>query len=258
MVRSRLVGGGEPVEPGVLVVELVAVAGHGPQGGTKAGRPVAGQTDQAGLLVEGPADGLADPEGGVGGELEALAPVELVDRVLEAEVALLDEIEQLHARGQGVAAGHTHHEPQIGADETVLGGVGVADGAVDVAALLAGLLAGPGLESLLDHLGELTLFLGVEERHGADFVQVLSDRITHDISLNGHRRRGIPKSLVSGGRRVPCDRSLRAPHSGPAAVFNTIDQELSRHCCVTSVTWGCRGPTEMVARTRILCPAAWP
>ena len=98
-------GGGEPVEAGVLVVELVAVAGHLPQRGPEAGRAVAGEAHEAGLLVEGPADGLADPEGGVGGELEALAPVELVDGVLEAEVALLDEVEQLHAGGQGVAAG---------------------------------------------------------------------------------------------------------------------------------------------------------
>ena len=93
--------GGEAVEAGVLVVELVAVAGHLAQRGTEAGRAVAGEADEAGLLVEGPADGLADPEGGVGGELEALAPVELVDGVLEAEVALLDEVQQLHAGGSG-------------------------------------------------------------------------------------------------------------------------------------------------------------
>ncbi len=99
---------------------------HLAQGGPEAGRAVAGEADQAGLLVEGPADGLADPEGGVGGELEALAPVELVDGVLEAEVALLDEVEQLHARGQGVAAGDAHDEAQVGPDEAVLGRGGAA------------------------------------------------------------------------------------------------------------------------------------
>jgi hypothetical protein len=87
------------VQAGVLVVELVAVAGGLAQRGAEAGRTVAGEADEAGLLVERPADGLADPEGGVGRELEALAPVELVDGVLEAEVALLDEVEQLHAPG---------------------------------------------------------------------------------------------------------------------------------------------------------------
>src|SRR4051794_15352422 len=44
-----------------------------------------------------PGDRLADPPGGVGGELEALAPVELLDRVHQAEVALLDEVEQRQA-----------------------------------------------------------------------------------------------------------------------------------------------------------------
>src|SRR5581483_5458102 len=69
---------GEPVEASVLVVELVAVAGYRPQRGAQAGGAVTGEADQARLLVEGPADRLADPERGIGRELEALAPVELV------------------------------------------------------------------------------------------------------------------------------------------------------------------------------------
>src|SRR6476659_1379003 len=100
------------MEEGVLVVELVTVARDGPQGGTQGGRTVAGEADQAGLLVEGTPDGLPDPEGGVGGELEALAPVELVDGVLEAEVALLDQVQELHAGGKGVAAGDAHDEAE--------------------------------------------------------------------------------------------------------------------------------------------------
>ena len=86
------------VEAGVLVVELVAVAGHLPERGAETRRTVTGQADEAGLLVEGPTDRLADPERGIGGELEAPAPVELVDRVLEAQVALLHEVEKIHAR----------------------------------------------------------------------------------------------------------------------------------------------------------------
>jgi hypothetical protein len=91
--------GGEAVQFGVAHVERLAVAAGLTQRGAQAGRTVAGDTDEAGLLVERTADGLADPEGGVGRELEATAPVELVDRVLEAEVALLDEVEQVHALG---------------------------------------------------------------------------------------------------------------------------------------------------------------
>src|SRR4029077_15246841 len=84
-------------------------------------RTVSGKSDEGGLLVEGPADRLADPEGGVRGELEALPPVELVDGVLEAEVALLDQVEQLHARRHRVAPGHTYDQTEIGSDETILG-----------------------------------------------------------------------------------------------------------------------------------------
>src|SRR4051812_30094360 len=130
------------METCVLVVELVAVARDLPQRGTQAGRTITGKANEAGLLVERPADGLTDPEGGVGGELEALAPIELVDRVLEAEVPFLDEVEQLHAGGQGVAARDAHHEAQVGADEAVFGDGGIGDGTIDVAAGLAGCLAG--------------------------------------------------------------------------------------------------------------------
>src|SRR5688572_11989075 len=67
-------GGGQAVEVGELVVELVALPGDRPEGGPQLGRPLAREADEVGLLVERPADGLADPEGGVGGELEALPP----------------------------------------------------------------------------------------------------------------------------------------------------------------------------------------
>jgi hypothetical protein len=154
-------------------------------------------TDQGGLLIEGTTDGLADPEGGVGGELEALAPVELVDRVLEAQVAFLDEIQELHAGGKGVAASHAHHEPQVGPDEPVLGGGRIADRTIELTALLAIFLAGLRLEALLDDLGELALFLGIEKRNRADLVQVLSNRIAHDNSLNGNRTRGIPDFVLA-------------------------------------------------------------
>ena len=40
--------------------------------------------DRTGRVVDAPPDGLADPPGGVGGELEALAPVKLLDGVDQA------------------------------------------------------------------------------------------------------------------------------------------------------------------------------
>src|SRR4029450_11166641 len=119
------------------------------EGGPQRGGPVAGQAHEAGLLVEGPADGLADPEGGVGGELEALAPVELVDGVLEAQVAFLDQVEQLHGGGEGVAACDAHHQAEIRPDETVLGGGSGGYGLAQLAAPLARVEAGGGPRATL-------------------------------------------------------------------------------------------------------------
>ena len=164
---------------GVADVERLAVARCLAQRGAQAGRTIAGDADEAGLLVERPADGLADPERGVGGELEATAPVELVDGVLEAEVALLDEVEQVHALGERVAAGDGDHEAQVGADEAILGVGGGSDGGLQRGALLAVGEAFGGIAAGFDDARELALFLSVEEGHLADVVQVQSDGVIH-------------------------------------------------------------------------------
>ena len=59
--------------------------------------------DRAGLVGDGAGDGLADPPRGVGGELEALGVVELLDRPHQAEVALLDQVEERASRGRRTA-----------------------------------------------------------------------------------------------------------------------------------------------------------
>ena len=168
----------------LLGVERLAVAGGLAQRGTQAGRAVARDADEAGLLVEGPADGLADPERGVGGELEATAPVELVDGVLEAEVALLDEVEQVHALGQGVAAGDGHDQAQVGADEAVLGVGGGRHLGLEVGAALAVGEPLGGLAAGFDDARQLALVLGGEEGDLADVVQVQADGVVHDVSYN--------------------------------------------------------------------------
>ena len=53
--------------------------------------------DGARLIGDGAGDGLANPPGGVGGELVSAAPVELVDALHEADIALLNQIEELQA-----------------------------------------------------------------------------------------------------------------------------------------------------------------
>ncbi len=53
--------------------------------------------DRARLVRDRPLAGLADPPGRVGGELVAAPPVELLDRAVQPDHALLDEIWQGHA-----------------------------------------------------------------------------------------------------------------------------------------------------------------
>src|SRR5205814_8408625 len=78
---------------------------------------------------------LADPPGGVGGELEATAPVEFLDRADQAEVALLDQVEQREATAR-VALGDRDDEAQVGLHQRVLRRHVVALGAAGEAHLV--------------------------------------------------------------------------------------------------------------------------
>ena len=142
--------------------------------------------DGAGLVGHRAGDRLADPPGGVGGELVALGVVELLDRADQAEVALLDQVQERHAAA-GVALGQRDDQAQVGLEQVVLGALAVADdpvagrGASAADELLAGLLdlAQPlgGVEAGLDPLGEVDLLLGVEQRDLADLLEVGADRV---------------------------------------------------------------------------------
>ena len=110
---------------------------------------VDGHADGARLVGDGPRDGLADPPGGVGRELVALAVVELLDRPDEPEVALLDEVEEGEPAAH-VALGDRDHEAQVGLDEDGLG----------------------GHVAPLDALGERYLLRGRQQGYAADLAQV--------------------------------------------------------------------------------------
>ena len=75
--------------------------------------------DGAGLVGHRAGDRLPDPPGGVRRELVALGVVELLDRADQAEVALLDQVEEEHA-ATGVALGQRHDEAQVGLEQVVL------------------------------------------------------------------------------------------------------------------------------------------
>ena len=96
-----------------------------------------GQPDRAAGVGDAAGDRLADPPRGVRGELEALAPVELLDRVHQAEVALLDEVEERQARGL-VLLGDRDDEAQVRLHERALGVVALAGGAAQLALLRRG------------------------------------------------------------------------------------------------------------------------
>ena len=53
--------------------------------------------NRPGLIGDGAGDGLANPPGGVGGELVAAAVLEFVDGLHQADVALLNQVEELQA-----------------------------------------------------------------------------------------------------------------------------------------------------------------
>ena len=103
---------------------------------------VGGDPHGVGGVLHGPADRLPDPPGGVGGELEALAPVELLDGVDQAEVALLDEIAEGQTRPL-VLPGHGNDQPQVGVDELGGGVGGGGDLLPQLPALLGRQLARP-------------------------------------------------------------------------------------------------------------------
>src|SRR3954453_23439131 len=77
---------------------------------------VHGQTHGAGAVVDAARDRLADPPRGVRRELEAAPPVELLDGMDQAEVALLDEIQQRKPR-RLVLLGDGDDETEVGLDE---------------------------------------------------------------------------------------------------------------------------------------------
>src|SRR5437879_9312516 len=62
---------------------------------------------------DGACDGLANPPGGVGGELVAAAPVEPVGAFHEPEIAFLDQVEKLQAM-MGVFLGDGDDQAKVG------------------------------------------------------------------------------------------------------------------------------------------------
>jgi hypothetical protein len=103
------------------------------------------QAHRARLVHDGALDALADPPGGVGGKAETALGLELVDRAHQADVALLDQVEQHHA-AVDVVLGDRDDQAQVMLDHLL------------ARAEVAGLGQGR----------EVRLLLGAQQRLGAD------------------------------------------------------------------------------------------
>src|SRR4051794_29294853 len=126
------------------------------------------------LVGERAGDRLADPPGGVGRELEALAVVELLRRADEPERALLDEVQERQAL-VAVVLGDRDDQAEVGLDHLLL--------RVQVAAL--------------DAPREVHLFLGREQPDLADVLQEELKAVGGHVRLEVDRRLGLaPAALV--------------------------------------------------------------
>ena len=123
---------------------------------------------------------LADPPGRVRRELEAPAPVELLDGADEAERALLDQVEEGEAAA-AVALGDRDDEPEVRLDHLLLG------------VLVAG----------LDALGEVDLVCGGEQRDPADVLEEELQRVGGLLSTCvAAARRGRSAASVASAARA--------------------------------------------------------
>ena len=147
---------------------------------------------------------LADPPGRVGGELEAFAPVELLDGTDQAEHALLNQVEERQPL-TSVVLRDRDDEAQVAADHLVLG---------------------PHVASL-DPLRERRFLRGVEQRVAADFVE---EELQESTPAPAKRsmpdrfpapRRFNPAGVQAFRSPLPRGTSHVTPREGPISWRNT-------------------------------------
>ena len=110
---------------------------------------VRGDANGLGGVDQGALDRLLDPVTGVGAEARVHDGVEAFDGTQQAEIAFLDEVLQAQPLA-GVAAGDVDDQTQVGADHPIAG-FAVA---------------------VLDAVGEVLFFFGVEQRRFVDLAEV--------------------------------------------------------------------------------------
>ena len=130
-----------------------------------------GEADGFALVGEGALDGLLDPPRAVGGELATFLGVKALDGFHQADVALVDEIEQRHPEPV-VVVGDLHNKAEVGLDHQFA----------------------RCLVALLNLGGEIDLLLDGQQRHLANFAKVEPDGALAVVgradALGGFARRG--------------------------------------------------------------------
>ena len=164
--------------------------------------------DRAGLVGDRTGHGLADPPGGVRGELVALAVVELLDRPDQAQRPLLDQVEERQPATQ-IPLRDRHDEPQVRLDHVLL--------RRHVAAL--------------DALRERDLLVGGQQRHLPDLAQVEPERVERrldrEVELRGRRRLPPPRSEPARSA-APCAAPPRRARSSGRRVRREVLELLLR------------------------------
>ena len=155
------------------------------------------QSDGARLVHDPALDALANPPGGIGRKAKPSLRVEFFDGVDQAEIALLDQIEQRHP-AIGVVLGDVHHQAQV-----------VLDHALTRAEITG-----------LGQTRAVQLLLRAQEGGMADVVEVqlcrVREKVGAGVILLGELliRRRFAGELVRGGVRVARDLVHDAPWPG--------------------------------------------
>ena len=111
---------------GVVAQFLEELAGH-PDDLVDSFHHMNRDADGPGLVGDGTSDGLADPPGGVSGELEALSEVKLLHSFDKTQITLLNQVQELHPTAH-IPLGDRDHKTQVGLSQPLLGPLPLLDG----------------------------------------------------------------------------------------------------------------------------------
>ena len=148
----------------------------------------------AGLIGHRASDGLTDPPRRIGRKLEPLGVVKLLDGANQSEVALLNEVKELHP-APGVPFGQRYDEAKVRLKKVTLGAFTIVRDDSEFTTLTALLFCaghlGPfflGEQSRFDPQSERDLLFGVEKSDLTDLLEVVLDRVrgcSGDLVCNG-------------------------------------------------------------------------